>query len=950
MKIVCPGCAAEYNVDDQRIPPEGMKATCPKCMTSWVVQSGGAPEAPSTAGSDMDAAASGAMDFDPEPQAAPAAPVPRPAAAPPPPPAARTRLEGIEDLADEAEERVEAEPISFEIMGRSFELPPIPGLHHFKNLPLVITAVVGLLIALLLVIQLSRFGKDLSAKGRGWGQLDWAGIRLKDFWDADLPIKDAIDASGSYEQNLSDALNAYRRDTLPEYKKAEIFFRKAAKLKRSSAPPHAYLASIYARFLEYQQGSPAELKKQAQEHIHRAMRLEKVPNDSLRAQAEIQLVDKKYGEAQSSIQNALAANSAEGLNYLVQGHIHLATGAAELAQKAFEKAVMLNPQLTVAQYDMGIVLDRNAQYPEAEKSFLKALELSPGHPHSLLALAKLKLDRFNLIDDAVSLANQVLSTHKDKAASQDLAQANFLLARASERNGDLPKALSLIQEARKIDARNTALVIYEAEIRSRVEPTFKVEPFVDEWVKGDMQNADFFLYKARQASRAGKISDAIDLLNKVTNLDPSNARALYELGLNYERAQENDKALAAFEKSIRADRGFPDSYVRLASLQIDKNNLEAAVKMLEEVNRRNDRIASIRNLLGQIALRKGDSENARLEFSKALEIDPRFAPAHRSMTRYYMSKKDFSAAEKSAQQVRTLDPDSRDTQFLFGDLYLEEQRFADAYSAFEPAVKAEPKNVRALIGLGRAAMGQKNWAKAEECFNKVLEADETNSRAFYLLGQAYFADNRLDEAQQSFQSAQRFEPKNPEIFLRLGETNLAAGKFNEAISYLKDAIRLNPNYFEAYGQLAHAYLRLNSRKEAIATFEKQLSLTNDKVAQSDIYNAIGEIQKTDVPEEALDYFKKAYEANKKNAQAVVNIGMIQEENNNAAAAVKMYQLAISIDKKIAAPHRQLAYMYQAQNRNAQAIKEFEAYLRLAPSDAKDLAEIREQLSYLRGGR
>jgi predicted Zn finger-like uncharacterized protein len=61
MKVICEKCAADYDIEDQRIPPEGLAMKCPKCLGSIRVQrppSGGAH--PRVRSSASDAAAPGA--------------------------------------------------------------------------------------------------------------------------------------------------------------------------------------------------------------------------------------------------------------------------------------------------------------------------------------------------------------------------------------------------------------------------------------------------------------------------------------------------------------------------------------------------------------------------------------------------------------------------------------------------------------------------------------------------------------------------------------------------------------------------------------------------------------------------------------------------------------------------------------------------------------------------
>ena len=37
MQISCPQCAAQYNVDDAKIPPQGVSIRCPRCQNTFTV-------------------------------------------------------------------------------------------------------------------------------------------------------------------------------------------------------------------------------------------------------------------------------------------------------------------------------------------------------------------------------------------------------------------------------------------------------------------------------------------------------------------------------------------------------------------------------------------------------------------------------------------------------------------------------------------------------------------------------------------------------------------------------------------------------------------------------------------------------------------------------------------------------------------------------------------------
>ncbi|MCK6574932.1 zinc-ribbon domain-containing protein, partial [Myxococcota bacterium] len=90
MKIICPKCGADYNINDSKIPPDGLHIKCPKCLHSFVATKEGA----AALGSSGVSTSSMRAVSVPQPTPAPASPIVqtvqgmpvRPVAMPVPPP------------------------------------------------------------------------------------------------------------------------------------------------------------------------------------------------------------------------------------------------------------------------------------------------------------------------------------------------------------------------------------------------------------------------------------------------------------------------------------------------------------------------------------------------------------------------------------------------------------------------------------------------------------------------------------------------------------------------------------------------------------------------------------------------------------------------------------------------------------------------------------------------
>ncbi len=374
MKIICPGCSSEYNVDDSRIPPEGMKATCPKCMNSWVVNVGGASPPPPAADSSLLDEAFTAAPVEQAP--APPPPQQQRSAPPPPPPVpAQPSGGGINDDVDWDRDDDDLEPLELNILGRSIELPNVAIMRMLLNPKIMVTLVLGVALVILVMVQFVRFQKDLTTKQASWGEVDFVGIRINDIVDASLPLKDDIKTDGTFADNLKNGVKALNQGTYAGLKTAETSLRKAAKLKRSSALARALLAEVYARLLAITP-EKSELERLTNLRIDRALRIDDQLTEAFRAKAELSLSKKDYTQAALDINKAISLDGKDAHNSITRGRIELAKGSTDAAQKAFEKAVQLDSSLAEGHYYLGTVLEKKALYDGAEKELQAALSKS----------------------------------------------------------------------------------------------------------------------------------------------------------------------------------------------------------------------------------------------------------------------------------------------------------------------------------------------------------------------------------------------------------------------------------------------------------------------------------------------------------------------------------------------------------------------------------------------
>lgn len=210
-------------------------------------------------------------------------------------------------------------------------------------------------------------------------------------------------------------------------------------------------------------------------------------------------------------------------------------------------------------------------------------------------------------------------------------------------------------------------------------------------------------------------------------------------------------------------------------------------------------------LLGEILFKQKRAKESLAQYTEGAKYrNP--SPAELKIVSFdYVLLADYADADKWLTQVVRESPTDAEAWYFLGRARYNENRFADALTAFQQSVKLEPKSVKA----------------------------EDN------LGLAYEGLDRAIEAIDAFQSAIAWQSeapvKNPDPYINLGGILIEQNRPAEAVKYLGQAIAIPAESYRAQGMeelqprahehLAKAYSRLNQLPKAETELEKALELT-----------------------------------------------------------------------------------------------------------------------------
>jgi tetratricopeptide (TPR) repeat protein len=172
-------------------------------------------------------------------------------------------------------------------------------------------------------------------------------------------------------------------------------------------------------------------------------------------------------------------------------------------------------------------------------------------------------------------------------------------------------------------------------------------------------NPDSILAQAMNAlslQRQGDAQGALEVLEKIASQEPEDPEWLIALGQSRAITGDLENALVEFQKAVALQPNNVMTWQALADFSlayqyaVDSDGIPAAIKavLLAPDN------AHSLDLAGQAALVNGKLSEAEDYFTKAVEQDPRYAPAHLHLALVLLQYEDFSAAIAELEKAASL--------------------------------------------------------------------------------------------------------------------------------------------------------------------------------------------------------------------------------------------------------------------------------------------------------
>jgi protein O-GlcNAc transferase len=299
-----------------------------------------------------------------------------------------------------------------------------------------------------------------------------------------------------------------------------------------------------------------------------------------------------------------------------------------------------------------------------------------------------------------------------------------------------------------------------------------------------------------------------------------------------------------------------------AQADLDKNDFEAALIPLQKFLTEKPDVAYAHFQLAYALTALKRTDEARAEYQKAVELDPKMAEAHLNLGILLLEKDpsaavaplrkatellpaqtrprfllglalersgDAAGATATFEAASHLDPNDVEAVTHLGAMYLRNARPGDAEAKFRHALELQPQSPKALQGLAQSLDAQKK-PDAADAYRNYLAAQPQDAAARNRLIHILIEQQQYDAALAEIDRASAGQQPTIDTLKLRADVQIAQKKLDDAIVTLRQAVALAPNDAPLQGGLGHVLLQKRDFPAAEKELKNALLLDRNNLA------------------------------------------------------------------------------------------------------------------------
>jgi protein O-GlcNAc transferase len=228
-------------------------------------------------------------------------------------------------------------------------------------------------------------------------------------------------------------------------------------------------------------------------------------------------------------------------------------------------------------------------------------------------------------------------------------------------------------------------------------------------------------------------------------------------------------------------------------------------------------------LLGAVALKSGQPEQASRLFRQAVSMAPGQIEYYDNLCSALIAQQHWSELEQAARHMLQLAPGYARAENSLGLALKEQGHATDAEAAFHRALSLDPRSMQALSNLGNLLRTLGRWSEAEQVCRAAVSLAPHVAGTHLNLGAVLHEQQKHEAAIAAFDQALALDPQLALAAFNRGASQEAACRFTEAEASYRIALERQPDMLTAENNLGNTLKYQGRLFEAIDCFRRALS-------------------------------------------------------------------------------------------------------------------------------
>lgn len=244
-----------------------------------------------------------------------------------------------------------------------------------------------------------------------------------------------------------------------------------------------------------------------------------------------------------------------------------------------------------------------------------------------------------------------------------------------------------------------------------------------------------------------------------------------------------------------------DPYAAVQQL-LDAGKIKEATGLLERYAKDDTTDWHAPNLLGNLALARGDFKEAERLYQEALYRDPAQAEVHNNLAVLYLKTDQGQKAMQELLLAVQLEPENSEALYNLAMIYQANGKKEEALTYLQRAANSDPANIKTQFELISSLLSEGKLKESAVQCQIVVDHYPESAEVRTDLGFLLLHYNLIDDAAGQFGRAANLDPKEDRAWYGLGLTARRLGQVDVAVQALEKAVQLNdgqPDYLADLG-------------------------------------------------------------------------------------------------------------------------------------------------------